>query len=111
MKKVSPECHNQLNQVSVAFDMDPGDTLVWDRKTFHRSDDFYLPTKEEKLRYSIRYVSSKAKAMGFHHPSVTTGEKLYGSHYPQVWPMPILEEVEGFSQFGSSFLARFLPFY
>ncbi|CAJ1946730.1 unnamed protein product [Cylindrotheca closterium] len=113
MEEVSPECHEKMLEASVVFDMEPGDALIWDRWTFHRSEPFRpVPEGERseehqcddpsagadgddyRLRYTIRYVPGKAKAWGRHHPSQVTGETFDSPYYPQVWPSVLKSEMK-----------------
>ncbi|KAL3941139.1 MAG: hypothetical protein SGBAC_004452 [Bacillariaceae sp.] len=116
MELVSPECHMKMLEASVVFDMEPGDALIWDRWTFHRSEPFRLtpevdeaseeectdPSLEKtkdagsdyRLRYTIRYVPGTAKASGRHHPSQATGETFDSPFYPQVWPSAVKSEIK-----------------
>jgi len=109
METVSPDCHEKMLAASVVFDMEPGDALIWDRWTFHRSEPFRPVPEEEgsgeqdgsgeddddyRLRYTIRYVPGTAKAWGYHHPSQVTGETFDSPHYPQVWPSVVKSEIK-----------------
>jgi hypothetical protein len=90
--------------------MEPGDAIVWDRWAFHRSVPFKATANATatestatasdidsaaaasgalKLRYSIRYIPSTAKAAGAGlytglHESVTVGQPFTSPHNPQV---------------------------
>jgi len=98
MEQQSPECHEKMLEASVVFDMEPGDALIWDRWTFHRSEPFAETTaeddKEYRLRYTIRYVPGTAKASGVHHPSQPTGEIFDSPYYPRVWPTAAKSEIK-----------------
>jgi len=106
METLSPPCYQRLLAASVVYDMEPGDALLWDRWTFHRSEPFVeedrmhggsssSSSSKHKLRYTIRYVPDTAVAEGAVHPSVPQGARLSGSpYYPQVWPTYVREEVD-----------------
>lgn len=104
MHELSPSCHNAMMAASVVYDMHPGDALIWDRWTFHRSEPFITTTTTTttnsanddtpKLRYTIRYVPGTATALGMLHESVQSGERFHGPYYPQVWPTAVKEEVD-----------------
>jgi hypothetical protein len=94
MEELSPDCHERMQAASTTFDMEPGDTLIWDRWTFHRSEPFRVVTEEHKLRYTIRYVPGSAKAEGMLHSSQQAGEPFEGAYYPQVWPEAVKAEVD-----------------
>jgi len=94
MEELSPDCHERLQAASATFDMEPGDALIWDRWTFHRSEPFRVETDQHKLRYTIRYVPGSAKAEGMLHSSQQAGEPFEGAYYPQVWPAAVKAEVD-----------------
>jgi hypothetical protein len=94
MEELSPDCHERMQAASTTFDMEPGDVLIWDRWTFHRSEPFRIVTEEHKLRYTIRYVPGSAKAEGMLHSSQQAGETFEGAHYSQVWPEAVKAEVD-----------------
>ena len=95
MEKLSPSCHERMQAASATFDMEPGDALMWDRWTFHRSEPFRIDTEEHKLRYTIRYVPGSAKAEGGPlHSSQQAGKTFEGAYYPQVWPKAVKAEVD-----------------
>ena len=109
METLSPTCYQRLLAASVVYDMEPGDALLWDRWTFHRSEPFVedddsimnsgssssSSSSKHKLRYTIRYVPDTAVAEGAVHPSVPQGARLSGSpYYPQVWPTYVRDEVD-----------------
>lgn len=93
LAQLSPEDSQQLLERSTVFDMEPGDALIWDRWTFHRSEPFVVETEDHKLRYTIRYVPGSAKAEGFGlHESQKEGEYFNSAYYPQVWPETLPSE-------------------
>lgn len=102
MESLSPECHQKMMESSMVFDMEPGDALIWDRWTFHRSEPFRndannAPDEEEeiyKLRYTIRYVPGSALASGMVHKSQEQGLPFDGPYYPKVWPDFVKEEID-----------------
>mmetsp|Transcript_21328 Transcript_21328/g.31151 ORF Transcript_21328/g.31151 Transcript_21328/m.31151 type:complete len:142 (+) Transcript_21328:383-808(+) len=94
MEELSPECHERMLDAATTFDFEPGDVLIWDRWTFHRSNPFHVNTGDSKLRYTIRYVPGSATAEGVLHESQTPGEKFQGAYYPQVWPGAVKLEVD-----------------
>jgi hypothetical protein len=96
IETLAPELHQRLQAASTTFDMEPGDVLIWDRWTFHRSEPFIVATEEQKLRYTIRYVpaSAKADASPFLHSSQKAGECFQGAYYPQAWPIALKSEVD-----------------
>ena len=109
MDTLSPPCFDRMMAASVVYDMEPGDALLWDRWTFHRSEPLHgttaaapaaapaaaaTTTLEPKLRYTIRYVPETATAEGAVHASIEQGAPLTGPYYPQVWPAAIREEVD-----------------
>ena len=103
METLSPDCHARLDAASISYDVEPGDALIWDRRTFHRSDPFKMDDDDHdnvaitpKLRYTLRYIPGHAEAEGkdgFLHPSVETGEKFISPYYPQVWPKTLPDEM------------------
>jgi hypothetical protein len=114
MPEWSPDCNERLENISITFDLEPGDVVMWDRWTFHKSDPFHGTNNgtEAKLRYTIRYIPSDAVAEGMHHGSVKDGELYHGHYYPQVWPMPLEEELKKLrGGFGWSIKDRLLPFF
>lgn len=107
METLSPKCYKKMLESSVVFDMEPGDALIWDRWTFHRSEPFLSDSQSQssssegvkdddlhRLRYTIRYVPGTAKAEGFLHESQQSGEVFNSAHYPQVWPTAIKSEID-----------------
>lgn len=115
MEDLSPECHEKMLEASVVFDMEPGDALIWDRWTFHRSEPFRTviqtdddektttssssaQEKDYRLRYTIRYVPGTAKAWGRHHPSQAAGEMYDSPYYPRVWPSASKSEIKAIQQ-------------
>jgi hypothetical protein len=98
IESLAPELHQKLHEASTTFDMEPGDVLIWDRWTFHRSEPFVVASasEEEKLRYTIRYVPASAKADDSPalHSSQKAGECFQGAYYPQVWPIALKSEVD-----------------
>ena len=89
MHELSPSCHEKMMEASVVHDMEPGDALIWDRNTFHRSEPFQVQDvqmDEPKLRYTARYVPGEAIAEGMLHPSVEQGQPFDTAYHPQVWP-------------------------
>ena len=94
MEKLSPSCHQKMLKSSLVPDMEPGDALIWDRWTFHRSEPFASIVPEVKYRYTIRYVPEASTALGMLHKSVQAGERFHGPYYPQVWPSPLQEELD-----------------
>jgi ectoine hydroxylase-related dioxygenase (phytanoyl-CoA dioxygenase family) len=94
METHSPDCHKQMLEASMVFDMEPGDALIWDRWTFHRTEPFVTEGEEHRLRYTIRYVPGTAEASGYHHDSQKPGEVFNSPHYPQVWPLAVKSEID-----------------
>ncbi len=100
METLSPECHQKLTDASTVFDMEPGDALIWDRWTFHRSEPFNVDAlegreDEHRLRYTIRYVPGSAKANYIiDHKLQEKGEKFDSPYYPQVWPKALKSEID-----------------
>ena len=95
MAELSPDCDAKLNQMSVVYDMKPGDAILWDRWIFHRQEPFQTVVDGSyKLRYTIRYIPSNARAEGMLHASVERGEPFNSPYHPQVWPAAIPLEVE-----------------
>ena len=94
-------------EASTVFDMEPGDALIWDRWTFHRTEPFHIQGSDEsavqedgeggvrhKMRYTIRYIPGTAKASGFLHEPQKKGEVFNTPYYPQVWPKAIKSEIK-----------------
>jgi len=98
MHELSPECDEKLMQASVVYEMNPGDALLWDRSTFHRTEPFHVESDSHKLRYTIRYIPGHATAEGILHPSVENGQKFDSPYYPQVWPAALESEVDAIRQ-------------
>merc|ERR1719491_1851990 len=93
MHELSPSCHDKLMEASVVHDLAPGDALVWDRRTFHRTEPFRVVSEEEpKLRYTVRYVPEGTVAEGTLHPSVEQGQEFETSLHPRVWPSMLPHE-------------------
>jgi hypothetical protein len=112
MEELSPSCHERMQAASTTFDMEPGDALIWDRWTFHRSEPFRVETEDHKLRYTIRYVPGSAKAEGMLHSSQEAGEPFEGAYYPQVWPQAVKAEVDAIrggleGDFSLTFMLKF----
>ncbi len=110
MENLSPVCHQKMLEASTVFDMEPGDALLWDRWTFHRSEPFVHSTStsssqqgqsaakdekavQHKLRYTIRYIPGTAKASGFLREPQESGKVFNTPYYPQVWPSAIKSEI------------------
>lgn len=110
MEKKSPTCHERMMKASKVFDMEPGDVLIWDRWTFHRSEPFKKPSfqkdqetgqerkkeqEEKRLRYTIRYIPGTAKAGGLirEESSQELGKVFNSPYYPQVWPQALKSEI------------------
>ena len=83
-------------EASTVFDMEPGDALIWDRWTFHRSEPFHNQGEgvQHKLRYTIRYIPGTAKASGILHEAQQKGEVFNTPYYPQVWPKAVKTEIK-----------------
>ena len=98
MESLSPECQQKMMESSMLYDMEPGDALIWDRWTFHRSEPFHnVPSEGEdiyKLRYTIRYVPGSAVASGMVHKSQDQGVLFDGPYYPKVWPDFVKQEID-----------------
>jgi len=102
METLSPECHKKMTDASTVFDMEPGDALIWDRWTFHRSEPFNVDAfegreEEHRLRYTIRYVPGTANASYANyavHESQEKGGVFDSPHYPQVWPRALKSEID-----------------
>lgn len=92
MRELSPSCHDKLMEASVVPDLAPGDALVWDRRTFHRTEPFRVAAAEPKLRYTVRYVPDGTIAEGTLHPSVEQGREFETSLHPRVWPSMLPNE-------------------
>ncbi|KAG5186089.1 hypothetical protein JKP88DRAFT_262546 [Tribonema minus] len=93
MAELAPECVPKLDAVGASWDMEPGDAVIWDRWSFHRSMPFADASGAAKLRYSVRYIPSDAKAAGYVHASVPLGQPFNSSYHPQVWPAPLKHEL------------------
>lgn len=108
MHEISPECDAKINEISAVYDMKPGDAILWDRLIFHRQEPFkYELVGEHKLRYTIRYVPSTARAAvdGILHPSVQRGEPFQSPYHPQVWPEALIDEMKVIHEgLGSDFV-------
>ena len=94
MEQLSPTCNQKMMDASTLYDMDPGDLLVFDRMTWHRSEPFRVNSTAHKLRYTVRYMPIDAKGEGMLHPSVQQGEPFRSPYYPQVWPEALNSEVD-----------------
>jgi len=101
MERLSPECHQKMMESSLCYNMEPGDVLIWDRWTFHRSEPFRgtdAGTDDAeampKLRYTIRYVPGSALAGGLVHASQKQGQPFDGPYYPKVWPDFVKKEID-----------------
>lgn len=97
METLSPSCFKTMMEVSVVHDLNAGDALIWDRRTFHASEPFRRSSgddddEESKLRYTVRYVPAEAIAEGMLHPSVEQGKRFDTPYHPQVWPSILPEE-------------------
>jgi hypothetical protein len=114
MKTLSPECHSQMEESKLEWDMQPGDAIIWNRWTFHRGVAAINPDVEDfvKRRYSVRYMPYGSKAGPFIHPSVGPGNYFDSPYYPQVWPHLKASETKvlekGLDADGK--LSRMLPF-
>ncbi|GKY90577.1 hypothetical protein MPSEU_000031400 [Mayamaea pseudoterrestris] len=96
MSQLSPECDAKIYAMSTVYEMKPGDAVAWDRLIFHRQEPFKnVSETEHKLRYTIRYVPSNARAavQGVLHPSVERGVPFNTPHHPQAWPTALEEEI------------------
>lgn len=109
LHSLAPEWHNWMEARSVEYDMAPGDALLLDRFTFHRSSPFKTPQPSgtRALRLSIRYAPAAARLVdnGI-EPALrpdqrverargaTSGDALerFGAWYPQVYPAPRVDE-------------------
>jgi Phytanoyl-CoA dioxygenase (PhyH) len=105
MESKSPDCHAKLEAIQMQWDMKPGDAILWDRWTFHRTVPSTISSIEvgelvpQKLaRYSVRYVPSTARAFGSVHQSVQQDAYLDSPYYPQVWPTLLDYETEALRQ-------------
>jgi hypothetical protein len=99
MEEKSPDCHAKLEDIKLQWDMKPGDAILWDRWTFHRTvPSIDASEGQTKSRYSIRYVPSDATAAGAIHPTVQKGSLLDSPYYPQVWPHLLDHETEALRQ-------------
>jgi hypothetical protein len=60
---LAPEWHAWMESRGVEYDMEPGDALLLDRHTFHRSSPFRTPQPPgtRALRLSIRYAPAGAR--------------------------------------------------
>ena len=107
MSELSPDCDAKLNEISVIYDMKPGDAILWDRWTFHRQEPFKtVVDNEHKLRYTVRYAPSDARAAanGLLHASVQPGKPFDTPYHPQVWPAALEHELKAIHQgLGSDF--------
>mmetsp|Transcript_5441 Transcript_5441/g.8278 ORF Transcript_5441/g.8278 Transcript_5441/m.8278 type:complete len:329 (-) Transcript_5441:143-1129(-) len=96
MEEISPSCNTQLQSVSQSYDLQPGDVIMWDRWTFHRTEPFAKPSEvhEAKLRYTIRYIPSNAKTVSGTSECLSDGLPFRGKYFPQVWPQALKDEMK-----------------
>ena len=101
METKSPECFNYFESVKMQWDMEPGDAILWDRWTFHKTvvsvadeTDHGVVATSPMRRYSVRYMPSTARALGAVHGSVEQGAIFDSPYYPQVWPTLLEPELK-----------------
>lgn len=97
MHELDQECDAKLHEISMVYDMKPGDAILWGRWIFHRQEPFKAALADEhKLRYTIRYIPSSARAAieGILHPSVERGQPFKSPYHPQVWPVALKDEID-----------------
>merc|ERR1719221_998987 len=93
--------------MKMTYDMKPGDAIIHDRYTYHRSDPFatnHTINRKIKHRISIRYMPANAKFYpleGFQgdaaiaEKNMAKGDAISkaGEYFPQVWPVLLSEEM------------------
>ena len=115
MKRLSPDCHNQMEESKLEWDMKPGDAIIWNRWTFHRGVAAVVDDEAVdfvKRRYSVRYIPYGSKGGPFVHPSVGPGNTFDSPYYPQVWPRLKDEEIKALEHgLEADFqLSKMIPF-
>ena len=96
METASPECHAKLEAIKLQWDMKPGDAVLWNRWSFHRTvvGTSKAGQQTQQRRYSVRYMPANAKAMGAVHYSVSQGGPFDSPYYPQVYPKLVDHEIQ-----------------
>jgi Phytanoyl-CoA dioxygenase (PhyH) len=113
METLAPDCYATMERAKIQWQVQPGDAIVWDRWTYHRTDPIVAAkvegpdsnasgsssTKTTLSRYSIRYVPATATALGLLHWSVPPNGTFVGSpYYPQVWPTLLETETKALAR-------------
>jgi Phytanoyl-CoA dioxygenase (PhyH) len=114
METLAPDCYATMERAKIQWQVQPGDAILWDRWTYHRTDPIVAAkvvigpdgraagsssTKSTLSRYSIRYVPATATALGLLHWSVPPNGTFVGSpYYPQVWPTLLAAETKALAR-------------